>query len=168
MTMPTVWKLPRSASLVTTAGLMSTQTRAHAGRQHVADGDAVQHRREHQAGAAPAARSAASRFCACDHVGDHVGHRAVVADAAGEHERRARLDERVHEAAGDHALVDGGLDGAAAADGVDGAQVMLVTAGDRRAVLEADRPAMCRTGCSRCRGWPRRCRRTRRRCSPPR
>ena len=47
VTSPIVCDDPRSASLVTTAGLMSTHTTGtHAG-QHVSDADAMQHRRQH-------------------------------------------------------------------------------------------------------------------------
>jgi len=97
----------------------------------------VQHGAEHEAGASPLGVDP-HRLLRRDDVGDHLRQRAVVTDAAGEHERRPGLDQRVHQAAGEHALIDGGRDTAAAPDGVDGAQVVLVTAGHGRARLEVD------------------------------
>ena len=41
-----------------------------------------------------------------EHVGDHVGQRAVVADAAGQQEIDVVLDALVHDAGREHALLD--------------------------------------------------------------
>ena len=61
------------------------------------------------------------------------------------------------------AALDGRADAAQAADGVDGAQMVLVAVLDRQPRGPARRPGWCRRGPARCRGWPGRCRRRARR-----
>ena len=85
-----VWNVPRSLSLVTVAGLMSTQTTlTQAGSRLPVAIEC----------SAVAIRSAKpTPWIACAHpvlghqgVGDHFGQRSVVADRAGEHQVDARL-----------------------------------------------------------------------------
>ena len=106
MTMPTVWMLPRSVSLVTVAGLMSTQaTLTQAGsRLPVAiECSIVAIIRQK-----PTPRIVLAHLpLGVEHVGDDLRQRAVVADAAGQHERDVVLDALVHDAALEHALLDG-------------------------------------------------------------
>ena len=87
--MPRACDEPRSASLVTVAGLMSTQTSGIEAGQDVAGRDRVQHGRHHQA-EADVGELGAHRALALDDVGVDVGQRAVVAHRADQHELLAR------------------------------------------------------------------------------
>ena len=89
-------------------------------------------------------QSPASRTCSrmrllgLHRVGDHVGQGTVVADGAGQHVGDVAPDDLVEEAGGQHALLHRLADAAAAADAVDGAQMMLVAAFDRLALGQVD------------------------------
>ena len=104
VTRPTVWKLPRSLSLMTVEGLMSTQTTlTQAGsRLPTATECSV---------VAIIRQNVTSRIfgphlaLGFEHVGDHVGQRAVVANAAGQQEIDVVLHALVHDAGGEHALL---------------------------------------------------------------
>src|SRR5215472_7038851 len=71
------------------------------------------------------------------HVGNGVGQRAVVAQTAGEHERRSAYDAFVEHAAAQLAALDGGAYAARAIDRVDGAHVIAVAVLLLAAVAEA-------------------------------
>src|SRR5262249_26039445 len=71
-----------------------------------------------------------------DDVGDRVGNRPVVADAAGKDERHASADAFVHHTRRQHAGADRRLDAAGAIDRIDGAHVVTVPAGYRSPLLE--------------------------------
>ena len=100
--MPIAWALPRSASLVTVAGLMSTHTSGtDAGRMFPV---AIECSIVATMIAKPTSgQLGAHRPLALDHVGVDVGQRAVVAHRADQHERLAGLHHRVHDPAGEHA-----------------------------------------------------------------
>ena len=87
--MPIAWALPRSASLVTVAGLMSTQTSGiDAGRMFPV---AIECSIVATMIAKPTSgQLRAHRPLALDHVGVDVGQRAVVAHRADQHERLVR------------------------------------------------------------------------------
>ena len=84
-----------------------------------------------------------ARICGLgfEHVGDHVGQRAVVADAAGQQEIDVVLHAFVHDAGGEHALVDRVANRAAAANAVDRPQVMLVAGLGNARLVEMDAQA---------------------------
>ena len=90
VTTPTAWPVPRSLTLVATAGIDIDADDLHPARQHVAGGDGVQHgaEAEHQARALELLGVGVLRGV---HVGDGVGQRSIVAQAAREHERHAGL-----------------------------------------------------------------------------
>ena len=73
-----------------------------------------------------------------DQIHHRLGQRAVVADAAGEHELDALLHALVHDARLQHAALDGGADAAGAVDGVDRRHVIAVALLDRRAGHQID------------------------------
>src|SRR6185312_5221988 len=73
-----------------------------------------------------------------DDVGVDVGQRTVVAHRAHQHERLAGLHHRVHHAAGQDAGVHRGLDRPGGADGVDRADVVLVTVRHAGALRQVD------------------------------
>ena len=135
--MPIAWALPRSASLVTVAGLMSTRHQRDRRGQEVPGRDRVQHRRHHDR-EADVRQLGAHRPLALDHVGVDVGQRAVVADGAHQHERLAGLHHRVHDAAGEDAGLHGRGDRAGRADGVDRAEVVLVPVRHARPLGQGD------------------------------
>src|SRR5437588_8516741 len=70
----------------------------HRCRQEVAGGDRVQHRREHQRHPDVRQRGAHPLLC-LDDVGDHVGQRPVVADAAAQNDLDAMVQRGLHHAA---------------------------------------------------------------------
>ncbi len=71
-----------------------------------------------------------------DGVGDDIGERAVVADAAAEDVVDVVLHAVVHDARIEDAFFDGGADAAGAADAVDRAEVVLVARFDDVAAFE--------------------------------
>ena len=89
-----------------------------------------------------------SRICrwATEHVGDHLGQRAVVANAAGQQEIDVVAHAFVHDAGGQQAGFDGLADAAGAADAVDRPQVMLVAGLGQVAPLEIDAQAGAEQG----------------------
>ena len=96
MTRPTVWNVPRSLSLVTVAGLMSTQTTlTHAGSRLPV---AIECRAVAIIRAKPTSRTD-SRISAWAWTASVMtsGKRAVVADRAGEDDVDAVLDALVHD-----------------------------------------------------------------------
>src|SRR5438552_3195780 len=115
VTMPSAWWLPRSASFVTTAWLMSTQNVST------------------QAG-----RMLPTAMAWSVDAGDDIGQRPVVADRAGEHERDRLADALVHHAARDVPAFDGRRDRPAAPDLVDDAQVVAVPVLGRHARIDGD------------------------------
>ena len=163
VTMPIVCDDPRSASLVTTAGLMSTHTILHPRRQHVADADAVQHRRQHQhqphvlerrrvailrLDAGPSSSRAAARRRGCCRPG------------------RTSTSWRMHSCITPDVSTPcstAWLQPAGAADRVDRAHVMAMAAFDRLAGLEVDAERGAEQRAARRRGPPGRCRRAARR-----
>ena len=87
--MPRAWDEPRSASLVTVAGLMSTQTSGiDAGRMLPVATECSMVATIRQK--PTSVQLGAHRALALDHVGVDVGQRAVVADRADQHERPSR------------------------------------------------------------------------------
>ena len=84
-----VWNVPRSLSLVTVAGLMSTQTTlTHAGSRLPV---AIECSAVAISSAKPTSRIACAHpVLGHERVGDHLGQRAVVADRAGQDEVDAR------------------------------------------------------------------------------
>jgi len=78
--MPIAWPVPRSLTLVATAGLMSTQSSSPRG-QHIAGGDGVQHRSQAQH-YSRAAQMLIISVLGLVHVGDGIGQRAVVTQTA--------------------------------------------------------------------------------------
>ena len=103
VTTPRACDEPRSASLVTVAGLMSTQTSG------IDAGSRLPVATECSMVATMIAKPTSvqlgpHRALAVDHVGVDVGQRAVVADRADQDERLVVRDQRVHDAAGQDAL----------------------------------------------------------------
>ena len=135
-----VWNVPRSDSLVTVAGLMSTQTTlTHAGsRLPVAiewSAVAIKQREAHVANRQP------HPVLGLERVGDHLGQRAVVANRTRQHQVDTVLDAFVHDSRGEHARLDGSGDAPRPADGVDGAEVVFVAVLDGLAALDRDAQA---------------------------
>ena len=60
-------------------------------------------------------------------IGDDIGHRPVVPDAARQDKRHIVANAFVHDAAFENALFDRRLDAPQAADGVDGPEMVLVS-----------------------------------------
>ena len=137
VTIPTACALPRSASFVTVAGLISTATNGTEAGRRFPVRDRVQHRRDHDREAHPGELRSHCTL-AFDHVGVDIGQRPVVAYRADQHEWPPGLHHCVHHAAGEDAIVDGLLDRAGRADRVDRADVVLVTMRDTHADGEVD------------------------------
>ena len=114
--MPTVWKLAAVGQLRDHRGVDVHAHGAHRGGQHVAHGDAVQHGAEHEAGAGllRVAAHLALRLLWTSRMTSGIGpsSRMLPASTNGV----PVLTQRVHEAAAEHALLDGGGDAAAAPD----------------------------------------------------
>ena len=72
------------------------------------------------------------------HIRNDVGHGAVIANRAGEHEVHVVLDALVHDALFEDTGFDGLAQRSGGADGVDGGHVIAVSAGDGLAVVQGD------------------------------
>lgn len=105
------------------------------GGQEIADRDRVERGCDHEA-EGDALDFFAHHTLRLDGVGDDVGERAVVADAAAEDVVDAVLHAVVHDARFEDAFFDGWADAAGAADAVDRAEVMLVARFDNVAFFE--------------------------------
>ena len=104
-------------------------------RQQVAGGDGVEHGGAHDAEVDPGQRGAHPPP-GLQHVGDHVGERAVVADRPGEHVLDPVADAFVHHPAAEDPRLDRGPDAPGGADAVDRAHVQLVAGLDGQALLQ--------------------------------
>ena len=130
--MPIVCVDPRSESLVTTAGLISTHTTlTHDGSMLPTpmlcsiDDSMIDH--------VDAGERLGIGVLRRDEVHDRLGQRAVVSNRAGEEVADAVRVTRVHDAGRQHAGSDGLGDAAGAADRVDRAHVIAMAVLDRMA-----------------------------------
>ena len=105
------------------------------GGQNVARGDAVQSGGYDQY-EAELVDEGSHAVLGLDHVGDHVRERAVISYRAGQHVVDSVLETTIHDAAGEDALVDRFGDAAAATNGVDGSNVVLVAGIDGQGSLQ--------------------------------
>src|SRR5262249_44675598 len=106
-------------------------------RQHVADPNPVQHRRQDDDDADLFERSGVP-ILRLDEIHDRLRQRTIVADAAGEDYIDAAADALVHDPARQDALLDGRTDPAGPADRVDGPDMVAMAAFDGDAPVEID------------------------------
>src|SRR6185295_15181387 len=125
VTMPSAWWLPRSASLVTTAWLMSMQYVSTPAGSMLPTA---------MAWSVDASDVGPHGVLGGDDVGHHIGEGPIVADGAGQHERHAGPHAFVHHAAFEDAPLHARPDGAPAAHFVNHPEVVRVAALDASAL----------------------------------